>query len=142
MKHNHKLKNVKVRKFALTRKGTNKVKTSIMKAGENGDIFSNLSEEDQETLEKSQGGYKKRKKLNKNSSKETGDLAKAELLLEVDGVIDQLRTEEIEAADAADFLEAILIKHEKDIPLEKNESEEEEESDENLVDFVASDFLK
>lgn len=141
MKHKHKLTNVKVRKFALTRKGTNKVNTSIMKSGGGGDIFSNLSEEDQQILEKSKGGSRKRKKLNKNSSKETGDLAKAELLLEVDGVIDQLRTEEIDTAEAADSLEEILIKHEKDIPLEKNESEEEEETDENLVDFKSSDFL-
>jgi hypothetical protein len=97
-----KLKNVKIRTLALTRRGANKNRKSVFKADGLGSIFVDLSDEEQKIL--------KNKKP---------DVAKADFLLEVTGIVEQLRKGELTTEDAADFLEETVIKHEKDIPVEK-----------------------
>lgn len=103
----HKLKAVKIRRLALTRNGANKVRSQIFKSENFGEIFVNLSDEEKEILK----------------NKKPENLAKADFLLEVADISEQLRKGELTTDDAADFLDDTIIKHEKDIPIKNSKSD-------------------
>lgn len=112
----HSLRDVKIRRLALTRRGANKSRKPLFKSDDMGNMFSNLSDEE--------------KKIMKN--KKPGNLAKADFLLEVLDYAEELRKGDLKTEDAADFLEDLVIKHEKDIPVEKDKKDDEGNPDETL----------